>query len=116
MKKLEKEGSKILAYKRFIEPIVFEEYSWSSYLVITPLSYVETSYLETERSPMVEGILLTGHLKETRSKPVIRTTPKGIQFNIHDLEEGVFYPVDYKGERYLIGKLGAKLIIYIVPK
>jgi len=45
-------------------------------------------------------------------EPPVKATSEGIRFNIHDLKEGVFYSIEYGGERYLVGKEGKKLVIY----
>jgi len=47
-----------------------------------------------------------------RDSAPVKATCEGIRFNIHDLEEGVLYPVEYEGERYLIRKEGKKVVIY----
>ena len=56
-------------------------------------------------------IEVEGSMVRRDSAPV-KSTCEGIRFNIHDLEEGVLYPVEYEGERYLIRKEGKKVVIY----
>jgi len=51
-----------------------------------------------------------------RGKSPVKATSEGIRFNMHDLKEGVFYSVEYGGERYLVGKEGKKIVIYRAPK
>jgi len=49
-------------------------------------------------------------------KSPVKATSEGIRFNTRDLREGVFYSVEYKGERYLVGKEGKKVVIYRMSK
>ena len=51
-----------------------------------------------------------------KKKNPVKADSNGIHFNIHDLEDGVFYPVEHKGEHYLVGRKGKKVVIYRLSK
>ena len=89
------------------------------------MGYVSVKLSDETYRRLVElkGVL-ESKLKRTVSiDEVVRSLVKGpvkveggrITYNLRELVDGVFYEVEYKGDRLLIGKRGGKLVIYSVP-
>jgi len=93
--------------------MVLEEYQWRGYrasLTYKGMRYSKPTELLT-RTTIHPIVMMT-----EREKSPVKATSEGIRFNIRDLKEGVFYSVEYKGERYLVGKEGKKIVIYRLSK